>query len=678
MPYVIDGRTYKVLFSNIASVGAVPASRIIAAGTGLTGGGSLAADRVIAIANGGVGFDQLAASGATAGTYGSGTTVPVLTVDVKGRVTAATTTPVVISGYVPEGRSVIAGTGLTGGGPLSSNVTLSVDFSSINPQALGTATAGVSTAAARGDHVHPAVNLSDTSQTQGALPLGRGGTGDALSPVAGAVVYSTGTRFALTALGLPGQVLVSNGTSAPSWLTVSGVGTVTSVNVSGGTTGLTFTGGPVTAAGTITAGGTLGVANGGTGVTSSTGTGSVVLSTSPTLVTPALGVASATSIATGVGAVGSPSHTFIGDTTTGMWSPAGSTLAFSTAGIERMRIRGNGRVGVNVDPAAQFQVRGPASNTMAEIAVIQSINVAGTDTHGLQISADAVGNIVQLASTGNNTGGFTFLTGSAERVRIDSAGNVGIGTASPGTPLDVTGTTRSGNFRVNAGGTVTGAGMWGIDTILAFNTGSTERMRIDSAGNVGIGTATPASRLHVAAADGFGLEVSPSNAGYVNLQSYNRSTSAFLPFSIASSFIAFQTNGTTERMRVDTNGRVLVGTTTTQGGADVVATRGFNSRFVAVGANATVTVNIPSSCICIIGQDGFSQDGAIFALKIGGGSKAAAVIAQNTAGAYGFGTTTDPNTGTRTDLWVSADNTLSIKDKTGSARNFSLTLVSLG
>jgi hypothetical protein len=139
----------------------------------------------------------------------------------------------------------------------------------------------------------------------------------------------------------------------------------------------------------------------------------------------------------------------------------------------------------------------------------------------------------------------------------------------------------------------------------------------------------------------------------------------------------FDTNNT-ERMRVDTNGRVLVGTTTTQGGADVVATRGFNSRFVAVGANATVTVNIPSSCICIIGNDGFSQDGAIFALKVGGGSKAAASIAQNTAGAYGFGTTTDPNTGTRTDLWVSADNTLSIKDKTGTARNFSLTLVSLG
>lgn len=46
-----------------------------------------------------------------------------------------------------------------------------------------------------------------------------------------------------------------------------GVGTVTSVDVSGGTTGITFSGGPVTTSGTITAAGTLAIANGGTGQT---------------------------------------------------------------------------------------------------------------------------------------------------------------------------------------------------------------------------------------------------------------------------------------------------------------------------------------------------------------------------------------------------------------------------
>ena len=65
-------------------------------------------------------------------------------------------------------------------------------------------------------------------------------------------------------------------------------GTVTSVAVSGGTTGLTTSGGPVTGSGTITFAGTLAVANGGTGVTTKTGTGAVVLNSSPTFVTPTI------------------------------------------------------------------------------------------------------------------------------------------------------------------------------------------------------------------------------------------------------------------------------------------------------------------------------------------------------------------------------------------------------
>jgi hypothetical protein len=65
-------------------------------------------------------------------------------------------------------------------------------------------------------------------------------------------------------------------------LNAKGVGSVTSVAVSGGTTGLTTSGGPITGSGTITLAGTLAVANGGTGTTTSTGSGSVVLSTAPT------------------------------------------------------------------------------------------------------------------------------------------------------------------------------------------------------------------------------------------------------------------------------------------------------------------------------------------------------------------------------------------------------------
>ena len=71
--------------------------------------------------------------------------------------------------------------------------------------------------------------------------------------------------------GSPGYVLSTDGFGNTSWVSASGSGTVTSVNVSGGTTGLTTSGGPVTTSGTITLAGTLAIANGGTGSTTSSG-----------------------------------------------------------------------------------------------------------------------------------------------------------------------------------------------------------------------------------------------------------------------------------------------------------------------------------------------------------------------------------------------------------------------
>lgn len=70
--------------------------------------------------------------------------------------------------------------------------------------------------------------------------------------------------------GSANQVLKTNGSGNLGWVTPN-AGTVTSVDVSGGTTGLTTSGGPVTGSGTITLAGTLGVANGGTGATTLTG-----------------------------------------------------------------------------------------------------------------------------------------------------------------------------------------------------------------------------------------------------------------------------------------------------------------------------------------------------------------------------------------------------------------------
>lgn len=76
--------------------------------------------------------------------------------------------------------------------------------------------------------------------------------------------YFTNAR-ARTAISVTGPGLAYN--SATGVLSLSGAGTVTSVGASGGTTGLTFTGSPITTSGTLTLGGTLAVAAGGTGAT---------------------------------------------------------------------------------------------------------------------------------------------------------------------------------------------------------------------------------------------------------------------------------------------------------------------------------------------------------------------------------------------------------------------------
>jgi len=219
MVCVIQGVTYQVPFIDLQSTVSVPATRLINTGGGLQGGGNLSQDRTLSIATGGVTNDKLAVNGVTAGTYGSGSLVPVVTVDTKGLVTSASTTPLVISGYVPDTRQIIAGTGLTGGGNLQADRTLSMVFSSTTPAALGTASAGSENNAAKGDHVHPALNFATLTEYTGLLPLTRGGTGMQVNSLtAGAVWYNDGSNgFLQTVQGSSGQVLVSNGASAPSW-----------------------------------------------------------------------------------------------------------------------------------------------------------------------------------------------------------------------------------------------------------------------------------------------------------------------------------------------------------------------------------------------------------------------------------------------------------------------------
>lgn len=100
-----------------------------------------------------------------------------------------------------------------------------------------------------------------TTLTAGTLPVAAGGTSGTATPTAGAVAYGTGTAYAFTLAGSSGQILQSNGTSAPTWVNLSTLGVST---FSAGTTGFT----PSTAtSGAVTLAGTLNISNGGTGQT---------------------------------------------------------------------------------------------------------------------------------------------------------------------------------------------------------------------------------------------------------------------------------------------------------------------------------------------------------------------------------------------------------------------------
>ena len=218
MMIIYQGNNYQIRVGDLLSVAGVPITTQVIAGTAMAGGGALSGNVTLSVAGGGIGTTQLANSGVTAGVYGTATDIPVFTVDATGRVMSATTIPATISGYVPTTRQVIAGTGLTGGGALSANVTLSADLSSSTPlTGFQSGSAGAATTISRSDHVHPQVDLSDDDQVDNLLGLNNGGTAKSLVAAAGAIVWSGADGLYIGPVGSSGQVLVSGGAGAPTW-----------------------------------------------------------------------------------------------------------------------------------------------------------------------------------------------------------------------------------------------------------------------------------------------------------------------------------------------------------------------------------------------------------------------------------------------------------------------------
>jgi hypothetical protein len=188
---------------------------------------------------------------------------------------------------------------------------------------------------------------------------------------------------------------------------------VTSVGGTGTVNGITLTG-TVTSTGNLTLGGTLSdvnlttqvtgtlpVANGGTGVTTSTGTGNVVLSNSPTLVTPALGTPASGNLsnatADGTNAVGYRNIPAVADKTTAY------TLAVGDVG----KVVGVGSGGSIEIPDTTFAAGDAVlvfNNTTGDITITCTITtayIAGTDTDvaSVTLATRGVCNILFISGT---------------------------------------------------------------------------------------------------------------------------------------------------------------------------------------------------------------------------------------------------------------------------------------
>jgi hypothetical protein len=273
------------------------------------------------------------------------------------------------------------------------------------------------------------LTLTGTVTTSGSLTLGGTLSGVSLStavtgtlPITNGGTGQTSAAAALTALGAYPATNPNGYTNA--------TGTVTQVVGTGGVNGLTLTG-TVTSSGNLTLGGTLSgvslstavtgtlpVANGGTGTTTSTGTGNVVLSTSPTLVTPVLGTPTSGNLA---------NCTFptLNQNTTGTAAGLSSTLAVASGGTGQTTaqlainalagaitsgqfLRGNGTnvvmsaIQASDVPTLNQNTSGTASNVTGTVAIANGGTGVTTAQAALNTLAASTASGFYLRGTGTN------------------------------------------------------------------------------------------------------------------------------------------------------------------------------------------------------------------------------------------------------------------------------------
>jgi hypothetical protein len=298
-------------------------------------------------------------------------------------------------------------------------------------------------------------------------------------------------------------------------------------------------------------------------------------------------------------------------------SGAGTTdaILFKTGSqVEAMRINTSQNVGIGTSSPGTYKLAVYSSASTAAVTINNTGNNQlrlgdNSGTYYFDIGRNTTDGLLQF--TGNQGNGYKWINNATEVMRIDSSGNVGIGTSSPGYRLDVqaaqgsinvTSTTGTNFVKLqatNSGGTL----QLGIDNSAGSNfgsgvgyarviwndgayptilyTNSAERMRIDSSGNVGIGTTSPSTygKFATTAASGnigyfegtasaaninnIVLNATATNSAPMMTMQVNSGTTAIGQFRLIgdSSMLFLSGTTTTEKMRIDASGNLLVGKT---------------------------------------------------------------------------------------------------------------------
>ncbi|MFZ9751309.1 MAG: phage tail fiber protein, partial [Candidatus Nanopelagicales bacterium] len=274
-----------------------------------------------------------------------------------------------------------------------------------------------------------------------------------------------------------------------------------------------------------------------------------------------------------------PSAT-IATPTNGLYEAAANSIGLSTNSTERLRIGANGEIGLS----------GANYGTSGQVLTSAGSGAAPTWTTPPAGTADKIeeGNSsAEVIDTGSN-GRFVVTTEGLERMRLDSSGRLGLGTSSPAYNAHITNNGAAGTLSLHGssgvgylimGNADTASGplvVYSANQVLAIAKGDsfssagggtlTEFVRIDSSGRVGIGTTSPSTRLHVVGTDNETLRLDTASTYNTSINWYNNgvikwSTQALGDGTNAYRFYNFTTNS--EALRIDSSGRLLVGTSST-------------------------------------------------------------------------------------------------------------------